>query len=183
MADEERVKWRVRSAEVSDRPTILDLVRTAFAGEGHDSQQEVDIVTATWSSGASPDGMKLVASDDDNRVVGHVLPALGDLDGHPAIAIAPLCVGPVHQGRGIGSALMEEALRRIEGSGRAFVLLLGEPAYYARFGFEAASTYGIHYSPVGVDSPHFMIRRFGAEGRIEPGGFFRYCWEAPVADG
>jgi putative acetyltransferase len=74
---------------------------------------------------------------------------------------------------------MEEALRRIEASGRPFVLLLGHPAYYARFGFEAAASLGIHYSPVGLDNPHFMVRRFGARGRIE-GGLFRYCWE--VAD-
>jgi len=176
LAHQERAEWSVRTANMNDRPAILELVRRAFAGHGHDPQVEVDIVRATWSSGATPHGQELVATDDGNRVVGHVLPALGELDGRPAIAIAPLCVEPDHQGRGVGSTLMEEALRRIEASGRPFVLLLGNPAYYARFGFEAAASHGIHYSSVGVDNPHFMVRRFGAQGRID-GGLFRYCWE------
>jgi putative acetyltransferase len=169
-------QWSVRPSELSDRLAILELVRRAFAGDGHDPQVEVDIVRGTWSSKATPHGLELVAADDGNRIVGHVLPALGELDGQMAVAIAPLCVEPSHQGRGIGSALMEEALRRIEASGQPFVLLLGHPAYYARFGFEAAASFGIHYPPVGVDNPNFMIRRFGTEGRID-GGAFRYCWE------
>ena len=176
MAQHEPAEWNIRSADTSDRPAILELVRRAFAGDGHDPQVEIDIVRGTWSSGATPDRMELVAADDGNRVVGHVLPALGELDGRPTIAIAPLCVEQGCQGRGVGSALMREALRRIEASGRPFVLLLGDPAYYARFGFEAAASHGIQYSPVGVDNPHFMVRRFGAQGGIH-GGSFRYCWE------
>jgi putative acetyltransferase len=176
VAHQERAQWNVRSAELSDRPAILELVRRAFAGDGHDPQVEVDIVRGTWSSSATPYGLELVATDDGNRVVGHVLPALGELDGSPAMAIAPLCVEPDRQGRCVGSTLMEEALRRIEASGRPFVLLLGDPAYYARFGFEAAASLGIHYSPVGLDNPHFMVRQFGAQGRIDS-GLFRYCWE------
>ncbi|MGB7053640.1 MAG: N-acetyltransferase [Acidimicrobiales bacterium] len=176
MAHQQRAEWSVRSAELSDHPAILGLVRRSFAGDGHDPEEEVDIVRRTWSSSATPDGLELVATDDGNRVVGHVLPALGELDGRPAMAIAPLCVEPDRQGRGVGSTLMQEALRRIEASGRPFVLLLGNPAYYARFGFEAAASHGIHYSPVGPDNPHFMVRTFGAKGRIE-GGLFRYCWE------
>lgn len=176
MVHEEEAEWSVRPAEMSDRPAVLELVRRAFAGHGHDPQDEVDIVRGTWSSGATPHGLELVAVADGNRIVGHVLPALGVLDGLAAVAIAPLCVEPNQQGRGIGSALMEEALRRIEASGRPFVLLLGHPAYYARFGFEGAASFGIYYPPVGVDNPNFMIRRFGTDGRID-GGVFRYCWE------
>jgi putative acetyltransferase len=172
----EKVEWRVRPADMSDRPGVLELVRKAFAGDGHDPQIEVDIVRGTWSSGAIPHHMELVAIDDADRIVGHVLPALGVLDGRPAMAIAPLCVDPSKQGRGIGGALIEEALRRIEASGRPFVLLLGHPGYYARFGFEAAASFGIQYPPAGVDNAHFMIRRLGAEDRTE-GGDFRYCWE------
>jgi putative acetyltransferase len=176
VADHDRAQWNVRSAELDDRPAILELVRRAFTGDGHDPQAEVDIVRGTWSSNATPYGFELVATDDGNRVVGHVLPAVGELDGRPAMAIAPLCVEPDQQGRGVGSTLMEEALRRIEVSGRPFVVLLGDPAYYVRFGFEAAASRGIHYSPVGLDNPHFMVRPFGVQGRIE-GGPFRYCWE------
>jgi putative acetyltransferase len=173
------VGFGIRSPDDGDRPAILELVGVAFAGDdGHDPQEEVDIVTATWSSGGAPAGLELVATHGD-RLVGHVLPALGELDGQPTMAIAPLCVEPGHQRRGIGSALMAAALRRIEGTGWPYVLLLGHPAYYGRFGFEAAAPYGIHYSPVGADNPHFMIRRFGPGAGVERGGLFRYCWELP----
>ena len=56
------------------------------------------------------------------------------------------------------------------------MVLLGDPGYYRRFGFEPSGPLGIVYAPVGEDDPHFQVRRFGG---YEPTlkGEFRYCWE------
>jgi predicted N-acetyltransferase YhbS len=118
---------------------------------------------------------ELVAVDDD-EVVGHVLGAPGDLGGRAVLAVAPLAVAASHRGRGVGASLMTELLTRAEASGWPLVVLLGAPAYYARFGFEPAGPFGIVYPPVGADSPHFMVRRFVPADR-GPRGEFRYCWE------
>lgn len=164
----------IRPARLDDRDAIVSLVRAAFA---HDDggRAEVDIVEQTWALDAAADGYDLVAVDGD-EVVGHVLAAAGDLDGRPLLGIAPLAVRPDRQGAGIGSALMEDLLRRAGEAGVPLLVLLGSPDYYGRFGFEPAGPLGITYEPVGPDSPYFQARRLGA---YDPShrGTFAYCWE------
>jgi putative acetyltransferase len=166
----------VRVAEPSDRDSILTAVREAFARGGRDGQEEVDIVVNTWKLGAAVEGLELVAVDGGS-LVGHVLAARGDLGGREAIAVAPLAVLPSHQGRGVGSALMNELLHHAEAAGHPLVALLGNPAYYGRFGFEPSGPFDIWYLPVGKGDPHFQIRRLAA---FDPSfkGQFTYCWEA-----
>ena|ERR1700733_2756040 len=166
----------VRSADVDDRDAVLGVVAAAFTSPGYDPRDEVDIVVRTWDLDACPAGFELVALAD--CIIGHVMAAVGDLAGRPAIGIAPLSVAPDHQRQGVGSALMTELLARVEAAGWPFALLLGDPAYYRRFGFEPAAGAGISYMPVGAGNPHFMLRRLApvANGT---GGEFRYCWETP----
>jgi putative acetyltransferase len=54
-----------------------------------------------------------------------------------------MSVAPDRQRTGIGSALVNEALRRADERGEPLVLVLGHPGYYPRFGFGRASTLGI----------------------------------------
>jgi putative acetyltransferase len=49
--------------------------------------------------------------------------------------LGPISVVPEHQGRGVGSRLMREALRNLRERGAAGCVLVGEPRYYSRFGF------------------------------------------------
>jgi predicted N-acetyltransferase YhbS len=58
----------------------------------------------------------------------------------PALLLGPLAVAPQHQGTGIGSALMRYALAAATRRGHAAVLLVGDLAYYRRFGFSAEHT-------------------------------------------
>jgi putative acetyltransferase len=165
----------IRTTTAVDHDTVIDLVRTAFTNGGHDGQEEVDIVLDTWERDASPAGLDLVAVDGD-EVVGHVLAAVGQLDGAAALAVAPLAVTPARHGRGIGSALMGELLARADAAAWPVVLLLGNPAYYGRFGFVPAGSIGIVYAALGTEDPHFQARRLT---HYDPGlrGTFAYCWE------
>ena len=52
-----------------------------------------------------------------------------------AAALAPLAVHPEHQRLGIGSALVTEGLRVCGQRGKEAVIVVGDPKYYARFGF------------------------------------------------
>jgi putative acetyltransferase len=53
--------------------------------------------------------------------------------------LGPISVRPELQGRGIGSLLMQAALRIMRERGAAGCVLLGDPAYYSRFGFKPES--------------------------------------------
>jgi putative acetyltransferase len=166
----------VRNAQPGDHDGILALALAAFSGPGHDGREEVDIITSTWDREATALDLELVAVDE-GAIVGHVLAAWGDLAGREVAAVAPLAVSPSHQGRGIGTALMTELLRRAEAAMLPLLLLLGDPGFYQRFGFEPSSPLGICYRVVGEGNPHFLVRRF-ARHDASYRGDFTYCWES-----
>ena len=98
-----------------------------------------------------------------NCVVGHILftPArIVQNEGWTisGMGLAPLAVLPEYQGLGIGSALCMEGLKFLEKTGYPFVIVLGHPEYYPRFGFVPASNYGITCAYQDVPEEAFMIR-------------------------
>jgi putative acetyltransferase len=165
----------IRAAQPSDRAAILDTVGAAFAGEGHDEQEEIDLVEAVWSVHAAVKDLDLVAVRD-GQIVGHVLGSWGRLTRRPVVGVAPLAVRPEHQGTGIGTALMQEIITRGDFAHHPMLVLLGDPGYYERFGFEPAASWGVWYSPAGKGSPHFMVRRMASFLEC-PGGEYFYAWE------
>lgn len=114
---------------------------------------EADLVDRLAADGDAP--IALVAVEG-GQVVGHVLfsPMRGAVR---ALALAPLSVRPESQGRGIGSALVESGLARAEAQGWDGVFVLGEPAFYSRFGFSTAAA-DAFASPFA--GPHFQARVF-----------------------
>lgn len=166
----------VRPTLPGDRPAVVELVRSAFADATRDGHEEVDIVERTWALKPGDDVIDLVAARDA-EIIGHVLAAPGTLSTAQLLAVAPLAVAPAHQRHGIGSRLMVELLRRAGDAAWPAVVLLGDPEYYERFGFEHAGRTGVVYPPVGPESPYFQIRRLS---RYTPSlhGSFAYCWEA-----
>jgi putative acetyltransferase len=86
--------------------------------------------------------LSLVAVLND-LIVGHILftpVQLGSMEGS---GLAPMAVLPEYQRSGIGSQLVEEGLQLIRELGTPFVVVLGHPEYYPRFGFVPASKYNI----------------------------------------
>jgi putative acetyltransferase len=163
----------VRTAAPGDRDAILELVRLAFSETG--GQQEVDVVLDTWNLDVVPEGLELVAVEN-GAVVGYVLAATGHLDGKDVVGVAPVAVTPAHQGVGVGTALMTELVRRADAAGLPLLVLLGDPHYYGRFGFEPSGPLGLSYPPVGQNSPYFQVRRLMS---YDPSyrGDYTYCWE------
>jgi predicted N-acetyltransferase YhbS len=91
------------------------------------------------------DGLSLAAKLGNGRLVGtlrlwHV--AAGE--NSPALLLGPLAVHPSHRKRGIGSALMQEAVRCAKALGHRAIVLVGDEPYYRRFGFSAALTSELH---------------------------------------
>ena len=72
-----------------------------------------------------------------------------------ALRPSPSC--PTLQRQGIGKALIEAGIDKIRASGEPFVIVLGHPGYYPRFGFIPASRFGIRCEYDGVPDEAFMI--------------------------
>ena len=75
----------------------------------------------------------------------------------PVLALGPLAVRPDRQRHGVGSALMHAVLGAADALGEPLAALLGDPAYYRRFGFELSTVYQIT-PPRPEWQPHFQVR-------------------------
>ncbi|MGX9720185.1 GNAT family N-acetyltransferase [Stenotrophomonas acidaminiphila] len=123
-----------------ERPTDIDaiarLTEAAFASAPHTSHTEQFIVAALREAGQL--SISLVALEGD-ELVGHVAvsPVTLSSGDRGWYGLGPISVRPDRQGHGIGSALMAAAIGRLETMGSAGCVLLGDPDYYARFGFRA----------------------------------------------
>jgi putative acetyltransferase len=107
-----------------------------------------------------PDGVSFVAEREGN-VVGHILftPAVIESQGKEiwGMGLAPMAVLPDFQRQGIGSKLVQAGLEEMRKLRQPFVIVLGHPDYYPRFGFLRASRYGITSQYPGVPDEAFMI--------------------------
>jgi len=82
-----------------------------------------------------------LAAFDDHSMTGHVLFTIfsgeGDNDRKAGALLAPLCVLPNYQKQGLGRALVEAGIEKLQQSGVRQLFVLGDPAYYSRLGFQA----------------------------------------------
>ena len=89
----------------------------------------------------------LVAVDDGDRVVGHIMFSPMTVEHAPddlrAIGLAPMSVSPEFQNQGIGSKLVRAGLEACKQAGYEVVFVLGHINYYPRFGFRRAKDFGL----------------------------------------
>lgn len=136
----------IRSEREADFPAIHDLVRAAFAqAKASDGDEQEFVAAMRGHPGYIPD-LALVA-EKGPVLAGYVMLTgtriVGGNGPHEALLLAPLCVSPAVQRRGVGAALIREAFRRAVAMGFGSVFLAGDPEYYRRFGFRAARKFGI----------------------------------------
>ena len=109
---------------------------------------------------ACSDTLALVALKD-GIIVGHIFFSPVILSGEDGIysgmGLAPMAVLPDYQNQGVGSLLVNEGLRLLKEMRVPFVVVLGHPNYYPRFGFETASQYGLKSQWEGVPDDAFMV--------------------------
>ena len=126
----------VRKEAPSDAAAIEAVTIAAFSSAVHASQTEQFIVRALRDAGQL--SVSLVA-DDTGSVIGHVaVSPVAISDGASGwYGIGPISVVPERQGQGIGALLMKGALAELRALGAAGCVVLGDPGYYSRFGFNA----------------------------------------------
>ena len=140
-----------------DAIAIRSLLEDAFGGSA-----EAALVERLRATGEIV--LALVAVAPPDVVVGFIAFVRLQIemaDGSRAgIALAPLAVGKAHQRRRIGSALVREGLDRLTERGAEIAFVLGDPAFYERFGFsvEEAQAFTSRYR-----GPHFMALALTAD--------------------
>ena len=117
----------IREALASDALAIETLYPEAFPDE--------DLLPLVWDLQRSR-AVSFVGSVD-NALVSHACFTPCSIDGKPdrVSLLGPVAVAPDWQRKGIGSAVVRAGLRHLETAGTASVYVLGDPAYYKRFGF------------------------------------------------
>ncbi len=118
------------------------------------------------------EGLAFSAVDENGKLVGTIrLWNIFAGSAGEALLLGPLAVDGKARGHGIGAALMNHALSTAQDLGHAAIVLVGDPAYYDRFGFSGQGTRSLHL-PGPVDRARFLGLELvqgaldGAEGLI-----------------
>jgi putative acetyltransferase len=129
----------IRREQPQNIPEIHQVHIRAFG-----RQQEASIVDELRKNCNSI--LSLVAFTD-GKVIGHILLSPVVIEGkHGKLVgtgLAPHAVLPEYQRKGIGTQLIQTAISRIKEGGCPYIIVIGHPEYYARFGFEQAGRIGI----------------------------------------
>ena len=156
----------VRPEQAGDAGAVRAVLAGAFGGPA-----EADLVDRLRTSNDLV--LALVAEMDDRGIVGHIgFPRLAvdaPSGSTPAVGLAPLPVAVDQWNRGIGSALIGRGLAVLAERGEQLVFVVGDPAYYGRFGFDAAAAASF-VSP--YPGPHFMVLRLAQTAPSD--GIVRY---------
>ena len=134
------MKLFIRNENLGDAKQIHDLTREAFGPQPYSSHTEQFIVDALRQANALTVSLvaELDAAELNSQLVGHVaISPVSITNGSDAwFGLGPISVHPTVQGKGVGSRLMAQSLGDLRKLGAAGCVLLGNPAYYSRFGFE-----------------------------------------------
>ena len=127
----------LRSERPADERAIRALTKAAFAGAPHASGTEAAIIDALRREGALT--LSLVA-EDAQGIVAHLCFSPVQIGGLDCgwFGLGPVSVAPHRQGEGIGSRLIRDGLSRLRTMAANGCVVLGEPAFYTRFGFAPA---------------------------------------------
>ncbi|WP_287939899.1 N-acetyltransferase [Sphingopyxis sp.] len=128
----------VRRACATDAAAIAAVHREAFTATGFGYQGEAELVAMIEADG---DALVSLVAERAGTVAGHILfsrmSVVADGRSLAAAGLAPVAVLPDWQGQGVGGLLIRGGLAALRDQGIALCVVLGDPAYYTRFGFSA----------------------------------------------
>jgi putative acetyltransferase len=151
----------IRAETPTDAGAIRKAIEQAFG-----RADEAALVERLRADPAFLPGLSLVA-EIEGAIIGHILlsrlEVVCEAGRSPGLALAPVSVLPAYQRRGIGSALVREALDRARRAGEAFVIVVGHSDYYPRFGFTAEAARPLE-APWPVPPEAWMAQALRPEG-------------------
>jgi putative acetyltransferase len=171
--DDDAIEIRPERAE--DHAAIRAFVKTAFETAKVASGTEQDFVDRLRASPDYCPDLALVAVAGE-RIVGHVMlttTAIATAAGpRQILLLAPLAVALDRRRRGLGARLVAAASARARAAGHDAIVLVGDPTYYARFGFRRSTEFGID-NTAGIPDVYVQVAELvpgalaGAAGTID----------------
>lgn len=153
------MNYLIRCEEPRDTAAIRQVEEAAF-----ERPEEADLVDRLRQS--CPEQISWVA-EVDGQVVGHTLFTPMYIEGPggrlEGMGLGPVAVLPEYQRQGVGGQMIRAGLAELAAAGSAgaascpYVIVLGHPEYYPRFGFLPASHYGVQCEYEGVPGEAFML--------------------------
>ncbi len=145
---------QVRAYRPEDEDAVREVVTAAFGDEGETVAALVDDLRVAH-------GRAELVSEQDGAVVGHVLLSRSWVDARQSLVevlvLSPLSVAQSHQGRGVGTELLEQAVAAAQQLGAPALFLEGSPAYYGSRGFEPATGRGFTRPSARIPEPAFQV--------------------------
>lgn len=115
----------------------------------------------------------------DGQIVGHVaFSPVSTASGAIGIGLAPLAVQQTHRRRGVAADLVTAGLAACRALNCRWSVVLGDPAYYARFGYQPASQFGLSDEYGGGEA--FQVLELHPQGIPRNAGLVRYAPEFAV---
>ena len=163
----------IRPEQPGDEQAIHAVNAAAFPEES-----EARLVDALRDAGNLT--VSMVAVEDD-RIVGHVaFSPVTTESGVLGMGLAPVAVLESHRRRGIAASLINAGLEACKSMDAGWMVVLGDPAYYSRFGFITASEFGLRDEYGGEDAFQAMELREGAMPRNA--GLVKYAPQFSMAE-
>lgn len=166
----------IRTEAPADILAVDRLLKSVF-----DTQAEADLVMALRENGHRT--LSLVACDDEGEVIGHAMFSPVTLNGEDLNwqGLAPLAVKASCRRQGIGAEMVREGLASLGELGYPACVVLGEPAYYGRLGFDSAAQFGFHCQWPGNEQ-YFQIVSLWEDELQGRSGLIEYCAEFAELD-
>lgn len=162
---------QIRQERPEDYQQIRELVRNAFALAEHSDGEEHNLIERMRLSPEYIPELSLVAVSGD-IILGHIMFSKISVGQSEAIALAPISVRTDRQRKGIGKLLVTTGHKLARKMGYRCSMVLGNPDYYSKFGYERASSYGIIAS-FDVPDEYYRVCDLGNTGDL-PKGYVRY---------
>lgn len=170
------MKISIRKEIAEDHHKVFHIIERAFKNEKFSDHKEQFLVERMRKSQAFIPELALVA-EVDGKLVGYILMSKikikNEMEEFDSLALAPVCVLPQYQGKGIGGQLIKAAHGIAKKLGHVSIMLLGHENYYPGFGYKKAKKYDIQF-PFEAPDENCMAIELVAQGLENVNGMVVY---------
>jgi putative acetyltransferase len=145
----------LRNEQADDIENIFNLTQLAFLNAAHTDHTEHLIVNALREANQLTIS---VVAELDQQIIGHVAISPVEISSGAQhwYGLGPISVAPEYQHQGVGKALIQQSLQQLKQLGAAGCVVLGDPTYYSKFGFQPHESLILE----GVPAEYFQALSF-----------------------
>ena len=162
----------IREVQEHDFLGIDQLIISAFSSSQFEYHDEAELVKSIRKEPSYSSYFEVIA-EKEGKIIGHGLLSECYIGKTVCQALAPLSVSPSHQKKGIGQEIIRALEDRSEKHDFPGIIILGDPDYYGRFGYQKAVDYQIK-APFEVPESHFLVKELKENGLANTKGTVRY---------